>query len=158
MSHSAGILIFGHAPKLGEPLFAEVSVCFTSPGDVMTFFDELKDLLKGPLDSIPLANAAVYSLGFSIFGVPAWKCVIVGVIAFAATKLHYGRRILSRLGVLVMFASVFVWADLMPDPHEWARRTRAVAAEIYLYTNPATAAPRTFDRAGVHPPDSDRPL
>ena len=65
MSHSAGILVFGHAPKLGEPLFAEVPVCFTSPGDVMTFFDELKDLLKGPLDSIPLANAAVYSLGFS---------------------------------------------------------------------------------------------
>jgi hypothetical protein len=49
----------------------------------MTFFDELEDLLKGPFDSIPLANAAVYSLGFSIFGVPAWKCVIVGVIAFA---------------------------------------------------------------------------
>ena len=124
----------------------------------MTFFDELKDLLRGPLDLVPLTNAAVYSLGFSVFGVPIWKCVVIGIIAFTATKLHYGRRTLSRLGVLVMIASVFVWADLMPDPHEWARRTRAVAAEIYLYTNHATAAPRTFDRAGVHPPDSDRPL
>jgi len=34
----------------------------------MTFFDELKDLLRGPLDLIPLTNAAVYSLGFSVFG------------------------------------------------------------------------------------------
>src|SRR5258708_39615686 len=96
----------------------------------MTFFEELKDLLRGPLDLIPLTNAAVYSLGFSIFGAPTWKCVAVGVVAFTATKLHYGRRILSRLGVLIMIASVVVWAHLIPDPHELAQRARAVAAEF----------------------------
>ena len=90
----------------------------------MTFFEELKDLLRGPFDLIPLTNAAVFSLGLSIFGVPVWKCIVIGVIAFAATKLNYGRRILSRVGVLVMIASVVVWADLIPDPHELAQRSR----------------------------------
>jgi hypothetical protein len=98
----------------------------------MTFFEELKDLLRGPFDLVPLTNAAVYSLGFSVFGVQIWKCVVIGIIAFTATKLHYGRRTLSRLGVLVMIASMFVWADLMPDPHELAQRARAVMAEFNL--------------------------
>ena len=52
----------------------------------MSFFEELEELLRGPLDLVPVVNAAVYSLGFSIFGVPAWKCAVVGIIAFAASK------------------------------------------------------------------------
>ena len=52
----------------------------------MSFLEELVDLLRGPLDVVPVVNAAVYSLGFSIFGVPAWKCAVVGIIAFAASK------------------------------------------------------------------------
>jgi hypothetical protein len=106
----------------------------------MSLFDELKDLLRGPLDLVPLTNAAVYSLGFSVFGVPIWKCVVVGIIAFTAAKLQYGRRVLSRLGVLIMIASAFVWADLMPDPHELAGRYRAAAAEFYSAAKPDTGA------------------
>ena len=106
----------------------------------MTFFEELKDLLRGPLDLIPLANAAVYSLGFSIFGAPVWKCVVVGVVAFAASKLHYGRRVLSRLGVLIMIAAMFVWADLAPDPYAMARRARAVVAEFATAVAPFVPA------------------
>ena len=52
----------------------------------MSFLEELVDLLRGPLDVVPVVNAAVYSLGFSIFGVPAWKCAVVSIIAFAASK------------------------------------------------------------------------
>src|ERR1700716_2573293 len=96
----------------------------------MSFLEELVDLLRGPLDVVPVVNAAVYSLGFSIFGVPAWRCAVVGLIVFAASKLHYGRRMLSRLGVLIMIASTFVWADLIPDTEELARTARAVMAEF----------------------------
>ena len=96
----------------------------------MSFLEELVDLLRGPLDVVPVVNAAVYSLGFSIFGVPAWRCAVVGLIVFAASKLHYGRRVLSRLGVLIMIASTFVWADLTPDTQELARTARAVMAEF----------------------------
>src|SRR3981081_4880269 len=96
----------------------------------MSFFEELEELLRGPLDLVPLANAAVYSLGFSIFGVPAWKCAVVGLIVFAASKLHYGRRALSRLGVLMMIASTFVWAGLTPDTQKLARTARPVVAEF----------------------------
>ena len=96
----------------------------------MSFLEELVDLLRGPLDVVPVANAAVYSLGFSIFGVPAWKCAVVGIIVFAASKLHYGRQVLSRLGVLIMIASTFVWAELTPDTQELARTARAVMAEF----------------------------
>ena len=96
----------------------------------MSFFEELEELLRGPLDLVPLANAAVYWLGFSIFGVPAWKCAVVGIIVFAASKLHYGRRVLSRLGVLIMIASTFVWTGLTPDIPELARTARAVVAEF----------------------------
>ncbi len=106
----------------------------------MTFFDELKDLPRGPFDLIPLTNAAVYSLGFSVFGAPTWKCVAVGVVMFAATKLHYGRRMLSRVGVLIMIASTFVWAELTPEPHELAQRARAVAAEFATAVVPLTPA------------------
>ena len=97
----------------------------------MSFFEELEELLRGPLDLVPLANAAVYSLGFSIFGVPAWKCAVVGIIVFAASKLHYCRRVLSRLGVLIMIASTFVWAGLTPDTQELARTASAVMAEFH---------------------------
>ena len=96
----------------------------------MSFLEELVDLLRGPLDVVPVVNAAVYSLGFSIFGVPAWKCAVVGIVVFAASKLHYGRRVLSRLGVLIMIASTFVWAELTPDTQELARTARAVMAEF----------------------------
>ena len=96
----------------------------------MSFFDELKDLLRGPFDLIPLTNAAVYSLGFSVFGAPVWKCLVVGVVAFAVTKLHYGRRMLSRVGVLIMIAAMFVWADLKPDPHKLAQTAHALVAEV----------------------------
>jgi hypothetical protein len=96
----------------------------------MSFFEELEELLRGPLDLVPVVNAAVYSLGFSIFGVPAWKCAVVGIVVFAASKLHYGRWVLSRLGVLIMIASTFVWADLIPDTEELARTARAVMAEF----------------------------
>jgi hypothetical protein len=97
----------------------------------MSFFDELEELLGDPLDLVPLANAVVYSLGFSIFGVPAWKCAVVGIIVFAASKIHYGRRVLSRLGVLIMVLSMFVWAGLTPDTQELARTARAVVAEFH---------------------------
>jgi hypothetical protein len=104
-------------------------------GELKDYFaelkDELKDLLGEPLDLIPLANAAVYSLGFSIFGVPVWKCVVIGVVAFAASKLHYGRRVLARLGVLIMIVSTFVWAGLTPDTKELARTARAAVAEFH---------------------------
>src|SRR3981081_1406348 len=96
----------------------------------MSFFEELEELLRGPLDLVPLANAAVYSLGFSIFGVPAWKCAVVGIIVFAASKLHYGRWFLFRTGVLIMIASTFVWAYSTPDTQELARTARAVMAEF----------------------------
>jgi hypothetical protein len=97
----------------------------------MSTLDELKDLLKGPLDLVPLVNGAVYSFGFSIFGAPAWKCIVVGIIAFAASKLHYGRRVISRLGVLVLIASMFIWADVIPHPGELLQRARAVMAEFH---------------------------
>ena len=106
----------------------------------MTFFEELKDFFRGPLDLIPLANAAVYSFGFLIFGVPIWKCIVIGVIAFAASKLHYGRRMLSRLGVLIMIAAMSVWADLILDPHELAQRVRAIGAEFSAAVAPLAPA------------------
>ena len=106
----------------------------------MTFFEELKDLLRGPFDLIPLANAAVYSLGLSVFGAPTWKCVAVGVVAFTVTKLHYGRRMLSRVGVLIMIASIFVWAELTPEPHELAQRAHALVAEVSAVLTLAPAA------------------
>ena len=37
---------------------------------------------------------------------------------------------LSRVGVLIIIASIFVWAELTPEPHELAQRARAVAAEF----------------------------
>jgi hypothetical protein len=79
-------------------------------------------------------------LGFSIFGVSVWKSVIVSVVAFAASKLHYGRRVLSRLGVLIMIAAMFVWADLIPDPHELAQRARAIGAEFSAAVAPLAPA------------------
>ncbi len=106
----------------------------------MTFFEELEDLLRGPFDLIPLTNAAVYSLGLSVFGAPVWKCIVIGVVAFAATKLHYGRRLLSRVGVLIMIASVVVWADLIRDPHELAQRAHALVAGVSAVLTLAAAA------------------
>ena len=77
----------------------------------MSFLEELVDLLRGPLDVVPVVNAAVYSLGFSIFGVPAWKCAVVGITTLAASQIHYGRRALSRLGRLeCAFGSSVTWS------------------------------------------------
>jgi len=121
-------------------LLCGVNIVIRHSGGVMTFFEELKDLLRGPLDLIPLANAAVYSLGFSIFGAPVWKCIVVGGIAFAATKLHYGRRMLSRVGVLIMIAAIFVWAELTPQTHELAQRARAVGSEFFTEVAPFAPA------------------
>ena len=58
----------------------------------MTDFEELKDLLRGPVDLIPSPTPRFMRWVFLIFGVPVWKCIIIGVTAFTASKLHYGRR------------------------------------------------------------------
>jgi hypothetical protein len=60
----------------------------------------------------------------SFVAVFVWKCVVVGVIAFAGSKLYYGRRALSGLGVIVMIAAAFVWADLTPSSRIGAENSR----------------------------------
>ncbi|MEA2794532.1 MAG: hypothetical protein QOI87_1912 [Bradyrhizobium sp.] len=35
---------------------------------------------------------------------PIWKCVVVGIIAFTAAKLQYGRRVLSTVTLVLQAA------------------------------------------------------
>jgi hypothetical protein len=97
----------------------------------MALVSEFKSFLNdGPFDLVPVVNGAVYALGFFVFGAPAWKCLVLFVIVVAASKIRYGRRLLSMLGVLILLIAMPVWAGIMPAPNEWMHTARAITSGI----------------------------
>jgi hypothetical protein len=97
----------------------------------MSLVSEFKSFLnEGPLDFVPLLNGVVYSLGFWVFGTPAWKCLVLGIIVFAASRIRYGRRLLFMFGVLILLIAIPVWAGIMPAPDEWSNTARAIMSGV----------------------------
>jgi hypothetical protein len=97
----------------------------------MSLVSEFKSFLnEGPFDFVPLLNGVVYSFGFLVFGTPAWKCLVLGVIVFVVSRMRYGRRLLFKFGVLILLTTMTVWAGIVPAPDEWSHIARAMMSGV----------------------------
>jgi hypothetical protein len=88
------------------------------------------DLQSNPLDLTPWTNAAVYFGAMLFFGIDLLKAaVIAGVIALAISN-NYGRRTLIRCGIVVLFFTLAVWAEVIPAPAAWGKMAHSLIAEL----------------------------
>jgi hypothetical protein len=98
-------------------------------------FGIFKDVLVNeiraePIDTAPWFNSAVYLGALLFFGVSFWKAVIVAAIILFAIMYNYGRRTLIRGGMAVLFFTLAVWAEIIPDPSKWSNLARSVVPEL----------------------------
>src|ERR1700737_4718137 len=100
--------------------------------DVLVVFKEeiVDDLREGPLDTPPWLNSAVYLSAMLYLGVNGWKALVVAAIILFAIMYNYGRRTLIRGGIAILFFSLAVWAEIIPDPSKWSHLAHSVIAEL----------------------------
>jgi O-antigen ligase len=55
---------------------------------------------------------AFYFLGAIIFGVAAWKAVVIGAAAYGLVLMRIGARPIAVLGVLFFLAALIGWSGL----------------------------------------------
>ena len=75
-------------------------------------------------------NALVYFLGGLTFGIGIWRSLLLAAIVFVATRIHYGRRTILRIGMGLLFPLTAIWVGLLPWPSEWHARMISTIAEI----------------------------
>src|SRR5229473_4054802 len=91
-----------------------------------------QDFKDHPIDSVPWMNAAVFGATFYLAGTPGWKSLLVGAIVLTASKKHYGRRTLTRAGVVLLVIGLPIWAGLLPPPTKWLDTMHSVMADMRL--------------------------
>ena len=64
-------------------------------------------------------NAVVYVVALTMFGVPIWKSLVVGVLVFASTLISFGNRPFIWLGAALQMVLLAVWVHALPDIQEW---------------------------------------
>jgi len=89
-----------------------------------------QDFKDHPIESVAWMNAAVFSTTFYLAGTPGWKSPLVGAIVLNASKIHYGRRTLTRAGVILLVIGLPVWAGLLPPPLKWLDTMHSVTADM----------------------------
>jgi hypothetical protein len=89
--------------------------------------------MDGDFDSVDFrayVNSAVYFCVLAFSGVSLWKTLIIAIIVLLATKYSYGRQVLLSGGIVLLFTGLAVWADIVPNPHEWGTIVKAMAMEF----------------------------
>jgi hypothetical protein len=86
------------------------------------------DLREHPLDTAPWLNSAIYLCAMLFLGVTGWKALIVATVILFAIMYNYGRRTLIRGGMAIVFFSLAVWAEIVPDPSKWGQVVRSFVA------------------------------
>jgi hypothetical protein len=99
-------------------------------------FSEFREEL-GPVDILPLLNATVYLAVTSYLGSTLWKSICIAVFVFIATKYHYGRRILIKVGIILMLVMTPFWLELAPPLNDLAAMARSVGAHLVAHVQPS---------------------
>lgn len=93
--------------------------------------DILEEL--GPIDALPLINATMYAATLSYLGDSFWKAICVGVFVFAATKFHYGRRTLIKIGIVMMLVVTPFWLGVIPPVNELSAMARTAGTILVTF-------------------------
>jgi hypothetical protein len=75
----------------------------------------------------------VYFLSLLALGVFWLKALIIGASVIASVLLVYGRRLILRLGVVLMVAGVGVWIGALPAPERWLSEVGGLVASIVAW-------------------------
>ena len=104
-----------------------MSVLSTAKGAI-DFIKEVvvDDFKEHPLDTAPWLNSAVYLGAMLFFGVPFGKAIVIATIILFAIMYHYGRRALIRGGMVALFFTLTVWAEIIPEPSKWGHLVRSI--------------------------------
>jgi len=66
-------------------------------------------------------TALIYFVGLLLLGIVWWKAAIIAIVASACWFLTYGRRIITGVGLAILFLGLGNWIGLIPAPSEWAQ-------------------------------------
>lgn len=104
----------------------------TATKSVLAIFKDfiVDDFREHPLDTAPWLNSAVYLGAMMFFGVAGWKAVVVATIILFAIMYNYGRRTLIRGGIAVLFLTLAVWTEVIPDPSKWSAIAQSVITQL----------------------------
>lgn len=69
-------------------------------------------------DRLATANAAIYLTATWQAGLPIWKCAVLTVAVFLAMRIHYGRSVISRLGVVLLVLLILSCIEVLPPLSE----------------------------------------
>jgi hypothetical protein len=94
----------------------------------VNFWESIDEL--GPVDIYPLMNAAVYLVTTCYLGTSLWKAASVAAFVFVATKYHYGRRTLIRIGFVMALVVTPFWLGIAPPLNELAAMARPVGTVL----------------------------
>jgi hypothetical protein len=90
----------------------------------------VEDFREHPLDTAPWLNSAIYLSAMVYFGVAGFKATVVALIILISIMGNYGRRTLIRGGIVVLFFTLAVWAEIVPNPNSWSKIAHSSLAEL----------------------------
>src|SRR3984893_10884953 len=64
------------------------------------------------LDDRAVIVLALYLLGAIIFGIAAWKAVVIGAVAYGLVLMRIGPRPIGVLGILFFLGALTGWSEL----------------------------------------------
>jgi hypothetical protein len=88
------------------------------------------------IDYYPWLNAVVYFTTMAYYGVSPGKALIVTVVVLLATIFHYGRRMLIKGGMAMVFLGLAIWANIVPEPSTWGLMARSALTELEMLPRP----------------------
>lgn len=111
-------------------MISSVVKIFTFTGSIFALLWEAirEDLAKHPVEWGPWITAMVYFTAMIYFSVPGFKSFVIATIILLSCWNNYGKRTLSRTGIVVLFFTLFVWAGIIPEPANWSPMAHAFVA------------------------------
>ena len=84
-----------------------------------------------------LMSAIVYLAVTSYLGGPLWKAICFAIFVFVATKCHYGRRTLIKIGIVMAIPIAPFWLELAPSLNDLAAMARSVGTQLIAHAQPS---------------------
>jgi hypothetical protein len=76
----------------------------------------LDEILKY-IDPISVVNTTVVFLASLQFGAGWWKAILISLAIWVMTRMHYGRRLLTKASILLLIATLVSWSGALDWLH-----------------------------------------
>ena len=79
-------------------------------------------------DRVVWLNMGSYFFFMWVFGALLWKCFAIAIAVAIFTKAHYGRRLLTKVGILAVMVAMLEWSEILPPAKQLFSRISTLFA------------------------------